>query len=516
MRTLFLIAPRSRNNQTNLRSDPDGKKMTNASLVGTVLARRYKILGMIDGDGFKAHDLALDQTVTVRQANLTSQRDRDTWRQKVQQIASVRDPNFLNVLEMIFDKSSDFVITERHPGNSIADLLRERSRFGLEDVLRLMTPLAGSLDLAATLTCGPNPISTSCLFTEMRSSFAVDPEQRSLSDWPPFFVKLDVWELVRPRKNSTWSFFTPKVQSGGSRRLAVRQAALLTYELLGGEKKKDSEVKRWFKSLNGLGDASNSILYCGLQGSPQFESSEDFFYKLESAIRSGAGESRALPAPALQTSKYFAALPGTSDVIRRFNRDTKWLATLVVGAVVSAALILAVLLQERHPRADDLTEEARQPEGDLLPNANSASRFTVADFSGKKSTRKMTSGQATSVDHAFTEISPQEDPSSQMEAVASTPTSVLAFTPKINRQDVQANASSWTLAHRQDSGRVIGLKVPRASSSVRPRFVDVKMRLIALWHQSLMRTERSRSWTLFSNSNKGDRKKVSYTAKTNH
>jgi hypothetical protein len=51
---------------------------------------------------------------------------------------------------------------------------------------------------------------------------------------------------------------------------------------------------------------------------------------------------------------------------------------------------------------------------------------------------------------------------------------------------------------------------------VRPRFVDVKMRLIALWHQSLVRTERSRSWTLFSNSNKGERKKVGYTAETNH
>ena len=35
-------------------------------VVGTVLARRYKILGSIDGDSFKAHDLTLDQTVTVR------------------------------------------------------------------------------------------------------------------------------------------------------------------------------------------------------------------------------------------------------------------------------------------------------------------------------------------------------------------------------------------------------------------------------------------------------------------
>jgi hypothetical protein len=171
------------------RSDHDGN-MTGLTLAGTVLARRYKILEMIDGDSFKAHDLALDQTVTVRQAMPTSPRDGDAWRQKVQQLVLVRNPNFLNVLDVVFDKSCGFVITERARGRSIGELLRERSRFELEDVLRLMTPLGGSLDLAATLTCCPNPISACWLFTETRRSFAVDSGQRPLSEWPPFFVKL--------------------------------------------------------------------------------------------------------------------------------------------------------------------------------------------------------------------------------------------------------------------------------------------------------------------------------------
>ena len=516
MRTLSLIAPSSRNDRTNLQSDRDGKT-TCSSLVGTVLARRYRIL-TVEVDSFKAHDLALDQTVTVRQALLTSQRVGDTWRQKVQQVALVRDPNFLNVLDVIFDKSSDFVITERPRGRSLADLLRERSRLDPEDVLRLVTPLAGALDLAAAFSCCPNPISTCWLFTETRSSCAVDPEQGSLSDWPPFLVKLDVWELVRPRKNNTWPFLPSKAQRGGSRGLAIGQAALLTYELLGGDKRKEGEVKRRFKPVNGLGTAGNSILYRGLQGSPLFESSGCFFHKLKSAIQSGDGKSRALPAPELATQENSVALPGTSDVIRRFNRDTGWLATGVLGAVVFAALILAVLVQERHPKADDLTEESRQAEGDLLLNPNPGTRFTAVGLNGKSSTDKMISGKATSADHAFTEIFPQENPSSQMESAASTPIPVLAFTPEINRHDVQANAGSWTPAHRQDSGRVIGLKVSRARSRsfVRPRFVDVQMRLIALWHQSLARSERSRSSTQFSSSNKGYRKKVSYTVETNH
>jgi hypothetical protein len=118
MRTLLLIEPKSSNDETNLQSDHDGK-MTGSSLVGTVLARSYKILELIDVDNFKAHDLTLDQTVTVKQALLKSQRDGDTWRQKVQQLALVRDPNLLNVLDVIFDKSSDCVITELPRGHSL-------------------------------------------------------------------------------------------------------------------------------------------------------------------------------------------------------------------------------------------------------------------------------------------------------------------------------------------------------------------------------------------------------------
>jgi hypothetical protein len=126
----------------------------------------------------------------------------------------------------------------------------------------------------------------------------------------------------------------------------------------------------------------------------------------------------------------------------------------------------------------------------------------------------MTSGQASSVEHAFTEISPKEIPSSQMEAAALTPTPVLAFTPEINRHDVQANTSSWSPV----PARVIRPKIRnvRDRSSVVLRSVDVKMRLIALWHQSLARSEKSRSWTAFSNFNREVRKKAAYTAETNH
>jgi hypothetical protein len=46
--------------------------------------------------------------------------------------------------------------------------------------------------------------------------------------------------------------------------------------------------------------------------------------------------------------------------------------------------------------------------------------------------------------------------------------------------------------------------------------VDVKRRLIELWHQSLERSKKSRDWTAFSNLNSAVSKKATYAAETNH
>ena len=199
---------------------------------------------------------------------------------------------------------------------------------------------------------------------------------------------------------------------------------------------------------------------------------------------------------------YTRKCPVTGDVIKGYNRDTAWLAAGVLGILIFAALMIAV--RERQLKAT-------QAERDLLLNANPA---TVASVVAKSSNAngEMTPGPGSSVDHAFIETPPQEIPSSQKEPAASTP--VLALLPE-NRNDAQANPDAGPLADQQDSARAIGPKARNASnrSSVASRFVDVKMRLIALWHQSLAQSEKSRTWT-FSNSNKGERRKVGYTAET--
>ena len=185
----------------------------------------------------------------------------------------------------------------------------------------------------------------------------------------------------------------------------------------------------------------------------------------------------------------------TGDVIKGYNRDTAWLATGVLGAVVLAALMLAV--QECQPKA-------RQAERDLLLNANPA---TVASMIAQSSNSngKMTSGSGSSIDPTFTEPPLQDSPSSEMEPAVSTPISAPASTPQKSRD-----------APRQDSAQAPAPKIRnvRNRSSVASRFIDVKRRLIELWHQSLARSE-TRSWTAFSKLYSGiSRKAAAYTAAT--
>ena len=501
MQMLLLSEPESTKDRTDFGSDCE-VKISGSSLVGTILAGRYKILEPIEVGSFKAHDSLLDQTVTIREAFLTSQRDGGIWRQKVHRLASVRNPNFLNVLHVVSEKSSDFVISEHPRGKSIAELLKERSRFDLEDVLALMTPLAGALDLAASFACCRNISSARWLFTESRHSFAANSEQRSLTELPPFFVKLDVWELVRPKANISPSFLTSKALKWGSKRVAVRQAALLTYELLGGKNQKATGVERWFKPVNELGEAGNSILYRGLQGSPLFKTSESFFHELESAIRSGARESREGRLPTLRTHERSMAYLGTNDVLRRFNRDTAWLVVGLLGVVSFAALAFALLIPEPRLTAADLQGRAIQVKSTPSLTAAAAEPFKIVDLNAKRSPSQVTSGTLTHVDQAPTESASKESHAPVEVAEKATPVPVLAFpSPGI------------ATVNQKESERAVRSKAPFRSGKSPGGLgdVEVKKRLLELWHQSLVRTEKPRSWETFSKLDR--RKKAAFTAR---
>jgi hypothetical protein len=184
----------------------------------------------------------------------------------------------------------------------------------------------------------------------------------------------------------------------------------------------------------------------------------------------------------------------TSDVIRSFNRDTAWLATGVLSALFFAVLFIAI---------EEWQTNAMQAEHDLLQNVNSAMVGSVVARSSN-SNRQIPPGSGSIIDHALTETPLEEIPSSRMEPATSAP--VPEFIPEKNRN-----------AQKKDSARLGEPKTRnlRSRSSVAFGYIGVKRRLIELWHESLAKSEKPRSWTAFSNLNSGTRKKAAYTAEMN-
>jgi hypothetical protein len=109
----------------------------------------------------------------------------------------------------------------------------------------------------------------------------------------------------------------------------------------------------------------------------------------------------------------------TRDTIRRFNRDTFWLAVGVLGTVIFAALVLAA--REQQPNA---TQGGR----DFLLNANPARVSSVIAIRSK-SESEMSSESEDGVDYEFADNRLREIGSQQVEPTPSTPAAALASTP---------------------------------------------------------------------------------------
>jgi hypothetical protein len=199
----------------------------------------------------------------------------------------------------------------------------------------------------------------------------------------------------------------------------------------------------------------------------------------------GEKELGVLNTPSSKAHEQPVVLPNACNAIRRFNRHTAWLATGVLGSVIFAALVLAV---QEHPKA--------------AGHANQDSQTSDATgLSAGSSDRESTTGQATSVNHSSTVTSPQKNPFAWMESPESTQAPVLWLTPANNQPDAQANASPRSPVRREASARVIRPKIRNIGhrSSARFKLADEKRRLIAVWHQSLARSQQPHPSTVSSN-----------------
>ena len=177
-----------------------------------------------------------------------------------------------------------------------------------------------------------------------------------------------------------------------------------------------------------------------------------------------------------------------NDVLRRFNRDTAWVFAWLLGGLICAALAVEVLIPELHPRMTGLQRETSQAESAPSSAANAAELVKVADSNARRSANQVPSGTLTLVDQESTESSSKESHAQAEAAAASTPTLGLIL-PQPSPSIATANVNNWSLAQKKSAQASRG-KAPyrRGKSSGALRDIDVKKRLIELWHQSLVRT----------------------------
>ncbi len=142
---------------------------------------------------------------------------------------------------------------------------------------------------------------------------------------------------------------------------------------------------------------------------------------------------------------------------------------------------LTVAFKEHASNADEPSVELRQTLSKPFLNVSPASPLNGRGSHGQ-SLGETTSEQATSVEQEFN--------------------------PRTSYPDVQANPDSGFEANRPDPVRLMpdNSKISYRTL-VRHRIVNVKTRLIALRHQSLVAREKPRGWTLFSYLEKEEKRK---------
>jgi hypothetical protein len=265
------------------------------SRASLILGRQYLLTQRLSCDSFFAEDRFLSQTVVVtRLRSRSSLRDKQFLR-ALRSLATIRHPNFLNVMNVLCAGPIALFITESPQGPSIAEI-SEKRRFDLDDVQRLM-PLSG-FDFAAEHILHPGTVSWRSLYIETigEEGQTSDFKRRPISAWSPFVVKLDVWEIARPQHQFYLSFL-PEPKRDPTR-WAVRQTALLTCELLGVSRKARRSSNDPPSSLYALDEDSSAFLFKAARGTAFLESGESLFYALES---------RAHPHPVRQSLQGFLA-----------------------------------------------------------------------------------------------------------------------------------------------------------------------------------------------------------------
>jgi len=187
-------------------------------------------------------------------------------------------------------------------------------------------------------------------------------------------------------------------------------------------------------------------------------------------------------APTLQIRKHSTTCPGANDVLREFNRDTRWVAVELLGMLVLAALVFVVLFPERHTLSVDLFEKASQHTSGSWRNLDAATFFRSTDLSATRSTNAVTSVTLPLVEPRSSESSSKESPGRAGFSGGSTPALALVSSSKINLTSARVKRSEWS----PHFVRAIRGKAFYESyrSACQLGDAEVKKRLLELWHRT--------------------------------
>ena len=121
----------------------------------TLLNNRYRLLQPQGTGGmavvFKAIDEMLERTVAIKilKEDYASDEDfRDRFRQEAKAAANLSHPNIVTVYDFGLDEDQVFIVMEYIGGTDLKSLIREKSRFSIEDTVGLMAQACAGVGYA--------------------------------------------------------------------------------------------------------------------------------------------------------------------------------------------------------------------------------------------------------------------------------------------------------------------------------------------------------------------------------
>ena len=286
--------------------------------VGTVLADRYRIITEIrEGIGGRVY-LAKDERASGRQPtgvalkllHPTIAADVALMNRVENEIGTIRsaaDPQLLRYFGFERDVSAPFLVREWVHGFLLYDLLRWRRACRITEVLKLLQPIASTLDFIADHGLGLVDVSARKIFVSCPGD--IDPAtfstlgQNSLEDWDRCEVKLNPLSLGplilhnrQLRGNQTLIpssriLSLTQAETGIRGVKAVRLFARLVYEMLSGHPQTDTGgISLKYSPLSALNEAGNRVLQRACTGSDQpFVDCEDFWRALRESLEPSRG-----------------------------------------------------------------------------------------------------------------------------------------------------------------------------------------------------------------------------------